>query len=270
MLAGREELQRAVRQLSQREMPDSRQIVELAFRELGITGDAIGRDEVARDFNRLLREVFAKTLEVFERHEERVYRDGAVDALCALRSQDCTVARAMMRDGGDTQDAYSLSVGWLVKRWYPLLRALFLSVSQSRKTRGGASFELQLELLFRMMSVPFERQSDQYRVDFMMPNYDTYQKERNRALVVSVKRTLRERWQEVADELYNMRSPNVYLLTADEEISRQKQQELARRNIYLVTWDEVKDAEFNTEPMVVGFTWFANRIIPHSVALWQG
>ncbi|HID61850.1 MAG TPA: hypothetical protein EYP49_03770 [Anaerolineae bacterium] len=93
-------------------------------------------------------------------------------------------------------------------------------------------------------------------------------RDRNLAIVLSAKRTLRERWQEVVDELQRMNSPNVYLATTDESISLKKQREIAQRNIYLVVWDEVKQASFPDDSLVVGYSEFVNRILTHFEARW--
>lgn len=268
MPESRDLLRQAIRNARRQAMPSSESIVKQTFQELGYTGENLTSDQVRRDFNRLLREVFEKTLVVLERYEEPVYAESAIAALIGLRNDDVRYARQMMRESGNTEAAFQASVLWLLKNWYPLLRDLFLSVSQSRKTRGGKDFELQLEMLFRLMGIPFERHHERYRADFMMPSYRTYERDRAKALIVSVKRTLRERWQEVADELYNLRSPNVYLLTADESISPEKQQALARRNIYLVVWDEVKERSFPDEPNVISFTSFANEVLPRFLLFW--
>lgn len=270
MLESRGLLRQALRNARRQAMPSSESIVKQTFQELGYTDENLTPDQVRRDFNHLLREVFEKTLVVLERYEGPVYAESAIAALIELRNDDVKYARQMMQGSGNTEAAFQASVLWLLKNWYPLLRDLFLSVSQSRKTRGGKDFELQLEMLFRLMGVPFERHHERYRADFMLPSYQTYERNRAKALIVivSVKRTLRERWQEVADELYNLRSPNVYLLTADESISTEKQQALAQRNIYLVVWDEVKQASFPDEPNVISFTSFANEVLPRFFLFW--
>lgn len=268
MPESRDLLRQAIRNIRQQAMPRSEEIVKQTFQELGYTAENLTPDQVRRDFNRLLKEVFDKTLVVLERYEQPAYAESAIAALMELRNDDVKHARQMMQEGGYTEAAYRASVLWLLRNWYPLLRDLFLSVSQSRKTRGGKDFELQLEMLFRLMKLPFERHHERYRADFMMPNYRTYERDRAKALIASVKRTLRERWQEVADELYNMRSPNVYLLTADESISAEKQQALAQRNIYLVVWDEVKERSFPDEPNVLSFTAFSNEILPRFLVFW--
>jgi len=60
----------------------------------------------------------------------------------------------------------------------------------------------------------------------------------------------------------------MYVITADESISAEKQQALAQRNIYLVVWDEVKEGSFPDEPNVISFTAFANEVLPRFFIFW--
>lgn len=137
-------------------------------------------------------------------------------------------------------------------------------MSQSRKTRGGQDFELQIEGLLKLSQVPYERQVTENRTDFIVPSIQVYERNRNEALVLSAKRTLRERWREVAEELFNLRSPNVYLLTADEDVSYGHVEGICKRyNIWLVVWDNLKQSKFADEPLVLGYTgWARERILP--------
>jgi hypothetical protein len=73
-----------------------------------------------------------------------------------------------------------------------------------------------------------------------------------------VKRTLRERWQEVAQELLNLRATNVYLFTADEDISDDHVDRICGEyRIHLVVWDDVKARRFASKDLVLGYTQWA-------------
>ena len=153
---------------------------------------------------------------------------------------------------------FHAAVMHLLSLWYPLLRRCFLSVSQSRMTRGGRDFELQIEGLFELAHVPYHAQERQNRTDLILPDLETFERNRNVAAVVSVKRTLRERWAEVAEELFKLRSPNVFLFTADEGVTKSHVESICDDyNIYLVVWDEVKTKKFANRPLVLGYTQWA-------------
>ena len=257
-----------VRRLRGTHIPSSEQIVAETFVRLGYTKESLTPVQVREGFNQLLRHVFEETLVTLENYERPTYSSRAVGELSKLREADLTKAHRRMRDSGDDEAAFTLAVQELMEEWYYYFRQLFLSVSQSRKTRGGKDFELQLAQLFRLAGFPFEAQHKQYRVDFMLPDYAHYAKDRSQCVLVSAKRTLRERWQQVVDELHKMNCPNVFLVTTDEKISKSKMRDIAQRNIKLAVFDEVKAANFADEVMVVSYSHLANSAIPQWQAFW--
>ncbi len=256
------------RRIRRQNIPTSEHIVAEAFGELGYTRAALSPEDVRERFDSLLHAVWQKTLEVLERYEERAYSQEAIGEVIRLHAEDLRRAREEMEADGDDAVALERSIQGLFRVWYPELRALFLSISQSRKSRGGKDFELQLRRLLELMEVPYQPPDRTYRVDFMIPSYEHYARNRNQCIVVSAKRTLRERWQEVVDELHKMNCPNVYLATADERISSDKKDDIWRRNIYLVVWDEVKARYFPTDDSVVSYSHLARDVIPHFAKFW--
>lgn len=78
---------------------------------------------------------------------------------------------------------------------YEELDRLFLTISQSRKQRAGGSFERHVDFLFERLKYPFDKQKTiNGKPDFIMPNVETYKKNRSDAILFTAKRTLRERW----------------------------------------------------------------------------
>ena len=248
-------LMRRVRDHGQ--LPGSEQIVAETFELLGYVPGTLAPDEVLSGFDELLRHVWRETLHVLERHEERSYAEGIPRELIRAYPDSVAEAREISEAEG-----FAAGVQRLLSLWYPQLRRCFLSVSQSRKTRGGKDFELQLERLLTLAEVPHESQERQNRTDLVLPGVAAFERNRNEAMVVSVKRTLRERWREVAEELFNLRAPNVYLLTADESATTGHVEGICGRyNIYLVVWDHVKRDRFASEPLVLGYTeWATDRV----------
>lgn len=247
------DLMRRVRQ--QGRLPPSAGIVDETFVELGYAPGSIDPNEVMLNFNSILREVWEHTLVVLERHEERTYAEGIPRELADTYPDDLEEARRVAEEKGFAAGAMSLFASW-----YPKLRRAFLSVSQSRMQRGGKDFELQIERLLDLAEVPYFKQEPQYRTDLILPSVETFQSNRNIAAIVSVKRTLRERWAEVAEELFNLRSPNVFLFTADERVTSTHVERICGQyNIHLVVWDHVKDDSYPDEPLVMGYTEWANE-----------
>jgi len=215
--------------------PSSRAVVEETLHRLG--HNLSNENYVRQNFNRLLGELFEKTLDVLEEHEERV-------------------------------DIQTLQAGGfaITPVQYRLLRDYFLSVSQSRKQRGGKDFELQVQVLLEKAGVPFVAQPKRERVDLILPNRELWDIDRARTVLISLKRTLRERWRQVADELYSLRCPNTYLLTAEKRLAGGTVEGIFARNIYLVVWDEVK-ADFGNH-RVFGMSELIDRLCRIHMPNW--
>lgn len=255
-------LMRRVRE--QGELPGSAAIVKETFERLGYVQGAITADEVTNRFNELLRTLWVETLITLETYEDRVYAEGIPRELIKEFPDQFRASEQVSRNRG-----FQEGVIHLISQWYPYLRRTFLSVSQSRMQRGGKDFELQIEGLLDLAGVQYHKQERQNRTDLMLPNLETYTRNRNIAAVVSIKRTLRERWAEVAEELFNLRSPNVFLFTADENVSASHVERICGRyNIYLVVWDLEKTAKFGDQPLVIGYTEWAVRRLAVMKQLW--
>lgn len=255
----REQIRRLMRRVREEgQLPSSEEIVRETFERLGYVDGLVNPEDVPRRFNELLRNLWTEALVTLEHHEERSYAEG--------------IPRELYRDYPDileaaeqiaSQQGFRAGTTHLFSTWYPLLRRAFLSVSQSRMSRGGKDFELQIEGLLSLANIPFHKQEIENHTDLILPDLATHERNRNISLVISIKRTLRERWAEVAEELFNTRSPNVFLFTADENVSPGHVAQICRQyNIHLVLWDTEKTQKFSDEQLVLGFTEWASQRLP--------
>jgi hypothetical protein len=243
-------------------MPSSQIIVAEAAKELGLVQGSVDPKDILNGFNDNLYRLFVRTLEVLERYEEIVYSNAVMPELTKMRTD---VIQAVK--GVDNVELVSKALQSL----YPDLWKVFLSRSQSRKQRGGQDFQDQIKIMFQLTGIPFDEQTREYHTDFVIPSQAFYDESRTRAIIFSVKRTLRERWQEVVEELYHTRCPNVYLATADDvkKISRKTHLEgLKRYNMHLVVWDSVKQTKFAKDTEVTSYSDFAAHEIPIFRAFW--
>jgi Ribonuclease G/E len=102
----------------------------------------------------------------------------------------------------------------------------------------------------------------------MIPSDEVFRNNPTAAAIASAKRTLRERWREVVEELHDMRSPNIFLVTADEDVSKGHIRDICGKyRIHLVVWDEVKK-KYASEPLVLSYTSWANERIPLLKQFW--
>ena len=249
-------------------MPSSLAVVDETCRRLGYLPGSATAEDVRKGFNSMLRRLFDETLNVLEEHERRIDGGQILPEFVQLQRADIERERQEMRREGDDESALQAAVTRLLGNWRETLRGIFLSISQSRKQRGGKDFEYQIQRLLELAQIPHEVQPRRERADFILPSSDLLQRDRPKAVLLSAKRTLRERWQEVVDELQRVGCPNTYLATTDESFTQNVVGEIGKRNIYLVVWDEVKQRKFAGVAAVVGYSKFIADLTGHFLPQW--
>ncbi|OPA77376.1 hypothetical protein BFG04_03960 [Campylobacter pinnipediorum subsp. pinnipediorum] len=105
-------------------------------------------------------------------------------------------------------------------------------------------------------------------VDSILPSADAFSEFRNQCIIGSMKTTLRERWQEVVEEINRSNLPNIYLLTTDNNISENQIKQMREHNIILVVNKEVKDTFLNYRN-VISFETYLTTNIPQVLKYWE-
>lgn len=166
-------------------------------------------------------------------------------------------------------------------RVYPYLYRLSLSNTQSRRIRSGITFESIIYKIYDLLGYPYDSQSKIGRkifddaglgkkVDSILPGIDYFRKRRNKTIVGTMKTSLRERWQEVAEEIERTKIPEIHLLTADESIAVSKIKEMANHNITLVTLKWVADSDsLKQYKNIISFEEYFFREIPDILRYWD-
>jgi hypothetical protein len=101
-----------------------------------------------------------------------------------------------------------------------------------------------------------------------------WEKDRRRCTVLSIKRTLRERYKQVFEELSATRGLTMYLMStqpeskARKDITTKKVQVISQQNVYLVVRDAIKK-RFARKASVLGFTEFFCNELPRLKAGWE-
>lgn len=163
---------------------------------------------------------------------------------------------------------------------YPYIYRLSLSNTQSRRSRAGKVFEGIIYGLYDVLDYPYESQatvgSRNFKtrklgkiVDSLLPNLEAFEERRDKVIIGTMKTTLRERWQEVIEEISRTGLPSIYLLTVDEDISSSKVEQMANHNVILVVYRGVKaqDALVNKRN-VVSFEEYFFGEIPQNLEYW--
>jgi len=157
-------------------------------------------------------------------------------------------------------------------------KLLMESFAQSRKTRAGGSAQYHIEFILDELGYKglYERQRIlNGTVDFLFPSFEMWQKDRRRCTVLSIKRTLRERYKQVFEELSATRGLVLYLLStqteseAQKDITQEKVQRLNEQNVYLIVRDVIKQGRFPQEANVLGFTDFFCKELSRLKERWK-
>jgi len=166
-------------------------------------------------------------------------------------------------------------------RVFPYVYKISLSNTNSRRSRAGKTFESIIYKTYEVLGYEYDSQSKVGRktftelglgkkVDSILPNIDCYEKRRNKTIIGTMKTTLRERWQEVAEEIERTKIPEIHLLTVDEDISNSKAQEMANHNIIIVVYDWVANSEsLSSMKNIISFEEYLFEEIPAILKFWE-
>lgn len=141
---------------------------------------------------------------------------------------------------------------------------LCLSNTQSRRSRAGKEFEAIIELLLMGAKIPLDSQGNIGKkafvdkglgklVDVVSPGVVEYVVDKNYTLLISAKTTLRERWQEVPEEMSRTGAREMFLATLDDTISKEVLQTLKEANIRITTTKANKEKNYPNERQVIDF-----------------
>ena len=162
---------------------------------------------------------------------------------------------------------------------YPFIYTLNLSTTNSRRSRSGQTFEASIYNIYNYLDYPFDSQKKAgasvfkqlnlgKKVDSLLPNLKAYSQRRDKVIIGTMKTSLRERWQEVAEEIKRTNVPSIYLLTADEDIAENKAEEISQHNINLVVYENVKNTLKNFRN-VISFESYFFEEIPSILKYWD-
>ena len=124
--------------------------------------------------------------------------------------------------------------------------ALTLSNTQSRRSRAGKEFESIIELILIGAGIPLDSQGNIGKQEFVNKGLGKlvdlvslgvleYIVNKRNTVLISAKTTLRERWQEVPEEMGRTGAREMFLATLDTSISSDVLNTLYEANIQVTT-----------------------------------
>lgn len=156
------------------------------------------------------------------------------------------------------------AIEYFVSEYPEHIYDLSLSNTQSRRSRAGKEFEAILELLFigadisaqtqgAVAKQAFSKSGIGKMVDFVSPGVVQYLANKRNTVLISAKTTLRERWQEVPEEVSRTGIREMYLATLDDAITKETLQILYEANIIIVTTCQNKRQNYSGNDHIITF-----------------
>lgn len=198
-----------------------------------------------------------------------------LDALCQYLSTVDTSDFVVLKDS--ITEIFGSYSGYIS----PYIYQLCLSNTQSRRSRAGKVFEGIIYFLYDHFNYPYASQASIGKktfselglgkvVDSILPSVDAFNQRRDKTIVGTMKTTLRERWQEVVEEVARSNLPNIHLLTVDESIASSKAEQMAKHNIVLVVRNDVKNKdEMKDRRSIIDFETYFLSELPETLKFWS-
>lgn len=242
-----------IKQYRSKYIRNSRDIVDNIYEENRLYHDRIIQKQVSETIQDLREKVWQEYLKDEVNFNAILMRD-LYDKLQTPRNiLDELVDQDILSKQGDSLTRFVKEVcGEYAGRVFPYVYRLSLSNTQSRRSRAGSTFESIMYKIYESLGYSYDSQKKVGRktfdslglgkkVDSILPGVECYTKRRNKTIVGTMKTTLRERWQEVAEEIERTKIPEIHLLTVDEDISSSKGKEMSQHNIIVVAYKWVAE-----------------------------
>lgn len=149
------------------------------------------------------------------------------------------------------------AITYFIESFPEHIYALTLSNTQSRRSRAGKEFEAIIEIILIGANIPMDSQGNIGKkvfmekglgkmVDIVSPGAIEYIINKRNTILISAKTTLRERWQEVPEEMERTGAREMFLITLDENISAEVIETLYDNNIQIVTTRNNKKRNYSS------------------------
>ncbi len=156
------------------------------------------------------------------------------------------------------------------------------SDSQSNKSRSGRMLELIVEDILDEFKYAYDSQKKigkkkfltkigkksinlGKQIDTIIPSIQEYKKNPSNCILLSQKTTLRERWQQVGEEVLRVNLPEAYIITLGEDLTEEKVETAKENRIQIVVPEKIKNNKFKNTSTVFSFEIFFKKRIKSSI-----
>jgi hypothetical protein len=194
--------------------------------------------EIINNFGRYVTELESAAHKIYEQYERRAFEKLAEIWIDSKRDW---ILNALKEDqvGG---------IKRILLDFVVLASDMEKKVGNMRKARGGRTFERIIENLLKLAKVRCERPKKGKKtyeilknIDIVSPDVETALEKPDKAIFISAKRTLRERWKQVPYE--QLMGTRLYLVTINGELSEDKAEAIRGAGIIVYVPDDVKETE---------------------------
>ena len=270
-----------VQRIRQEWLPSGEELARKAWKKV-FSQRTPTKNEVKRHFNKFLCELIDTEYLLYLKYEEACINRGVIEFSLQgnVRKEFPTVhtiIASAIRILNKKQLSDKEKLIGIIQRLHPFYKLVEQSFAQGRMSRAGGSSQLHLKKLLSIAGFENEFEMQQVlngTVDFLFPNKAVWNIDKRKCVVVSMKRTLRERYKQVFEELDITGGITIYLLVtetleeSEKDITPSKVDKLNSQNIYLVVRDQIKTSRFQDKSNVIGFSDFINTELPQKRAQW--
>lgn len=234
-------------------MPDQKRIASEVAQTIA-ERYGYSKDQIKRNFDQLLHNTEKETYNVYLKYQKQ-YGEQVIKALIDH-----------LIESGELRDIRQVGSG--IAAYFELLDKFFLSLSQSRRVRAGASFEEFHNTLFKKLNYPFDEQRViNGKPDFIMPSYEYYLKNPIDCIIYSPSLTLDERWRKVRTK--NINGLWFYFGTMERNLSKEDILEIIKNKIYIICPKEIKDNFYSNYACVLSYAQFFRDHIEPALERWE-
>jgi len=264
-------------------IPTGENLAKFAWERASFHEAELTARRVKNNFNAYLCELIDLEYKIYLEYEELCLNKGVVEQALKPQIKDKFPAtHSMVKQTvnilHEPSDDDITKLTKIISNIRSFTKLIEQSFSQGRMARAGGSSQFHLKKLFSIAGYNNEFETQQIlngTVDFLFPNKYLWERDKRRCVVVSIKRTLRERYKQVFEELGLTGGITIYLLVTEtfeesiKDITISKVDRLNKQNIYLVVRDEIKNTRFQDADNVISFTAFIKDELPSKRELWS-
>lgn len=233
-------------------MPTTAQIANEAISTV-ITPERDNAAYIKANYDALVRDLERTAYDIYLAAQERAFTAAVADHFSPLFPDTAAEADAIRIFGSQFEE----------------LDSFWLSLTNSRKSRAGTTFETILRTLFKKLNYPFDEQEViNGKPDFLLPGREHFNRNAMDCIIFTAKRTLRERWRQIVTE--GTRGLGFFLATIDEKVTTNQIAEIRGHRIYLVYPQAIIDEihRYQGEPNIINFSTFFQNYLDPAMRRW--